>query len=181
MTTPHKMQVKIGAHEFAAEGLEETVKAQFQLFLQAITTTAAATPPVKPSREEKPSPAGDGAGGDGTPKTLPPNFNYERAFRDDDRNGIVSLRTLPTTNDRDLDTVILLIYGIQKLNDEHEASALEVMTGARQSGLTIVRLDRLLAQRPELVRKGGKRRGTRYSLTNLGVNHAERLLQEMFS
>ena len=56
MSEPYKIRVKLGANEFDAEGPEEVVKDQFQLFLEAVKQPVAPTPPP---------PAASGGNGNG--------------------------------------------------------------------------------------------------------------------
>lgn len=172
MTHPYKLQVKIGAAEFTAEGPEDAVKEQFQQFLSAVNQSpAAATTP----KQQPPKAA------NGSPPVVPSPEVLQRAFTTDSR-GIVSLQILPETSDRNADTVLLSIYGFHQVGQLESVPATQLMDAVERTGLGLDRLDRTLAQYiPRFIRRGGVRRGTRYSLTNQGKAHAAQLLAELTS
>jgi hypothetical protein len=162
----YKLRIKLGASEFEAEGPEETVKAQFEAFLAAAshleqTTTTARAMDLGPAQGPK------------------ADATVDRAFSQD-REGYVSLRVLPATQDRVADALLLLLYGFRTLKQSDEVPATTLMEAARQSGLQIQRIDRSIAPHEELITKGGTRRGGRYGLNNRGIARAESLLAGLF-
>jgi hypothetical protein len=178
---PYKLSVKVGSAEFSAEGPEAAVKEQFAAFLEIVSSQpVAGTKPADAKRLPADTPE--------VPSVVIGNGTFEpgvdRSCLDEayivDSKGLVSLRTLPPTEDRQADTLILLMYGHRALRQQPNVSADALINGARQSGLTLDRLDRVLGGYTHLHRKGGVRRGTRYTLNNPGIAHAEGILREMF-
>ena len=173
---PYKLHVKLGQAEFNAEGPEQIVREQFELFLRALNegkgkplapTTPAPGPPVPPEESPDPEPAG-----------LPPEVR-DRAFVKD-AQGMVSLRVLPRTSETAADTLLLIMYGYKTLKALSEVPVIDLLRAAKQSGVPLDRIDRSIAPRRSLVNKGGLKRGSRYGLNNQGVAHVEKLLRSMF-
>lgn len=169
MAETHKLHVKIGQHEFEAEGQEQVVNEQYEKFLAAVSTSPIQPPSIHTENKVQKVETRDGI----APELL------ERAFSVDNE-GIVSLRVRPNTATRNADALVLILYGFRVLRQSSEVPVLAVMEAARQSGIQIERADRAIAPHNELVIRGGTRRGGRYGLNNAGVVHAENLLREMF-
>jgi hypothetical protein len=190
MTPPYKLRVKVGHSEFEAEGPEDAVREQFRLFLDAMN----AAPPPLPDSPRLPAaspPSDDRFAPTPPPVPLalgpaagpPPTGGIDadllsRAFANHAKNG-VSLRVLPSTQERAGDALLMLLYGFRTLKQQDDVSALILMDAAKQSGLQLERVDRTLARISQYVLRGGHHRGTRYGLTNPGVLRAETLLREM--
>lgn len=183
MTIPYKLKVRVGDAEFEAEGSEDAVRDQFDLFmgcladrplrkhLHANDDNADEQDDDEPDDEVPPVSRSQG------PSSISDDV-FNRAFRVDGEK--IALRTLPNGDSTTADALILIIYGITRFSKKHEAIAGDVTAAARQSGITLSRIDRTLAECETLVRKGGKKRGTRYTLTNPGISRAEELLNSMF-
>ncbi len=172
---PHRLRVRLGNAEFDAEGDEATVKEQYKMFLDAVQRAPNIDQPVtRPQQEpaenfsEDPAIATTGLG----------QPDLERVFTT--TQGVISLRVLPQGKTKDADALLLLLYGIQKLKHEHDALGTQIMKAARQSGLRIDRVDRVISTHRDFYIRGGRRRGARYSLNNQGIAKAEKILEEMF-
>ena len=161
---PYKLHVKIGDAVFEAEGPKDTVEAQFQLFLEL----ARNAPPPPPSPIEPPAPQ--------TRETL---TDEESRQLFDDEGELISLHVLPPTENRQRDTLLLLLWGYRVLKRQVAVTAGELIHAARQSGLKLDRIDRILNASTEYVRSGGAKKGKRYSLNNQGINHAAQLARSM--
>jgi len=176
MTHSTRVQMKIGDAEFIAEGSEESVNRQYQLFLNALAARGAA-PAAAPMSDDPPPPPppppGNGANGATVPATI-----LHHAFITN-ANGI-SLRALPTTDDSVTDTILMLLYGYRVLNERLDVSAGDLTEAVRASGIQTTRIDRIIG-RSTLIRRAGSKRGTRYSLNNLGITRAQTLLREMYA
>jgi hypothetical protein len=175
MSQAHKLKIRIGAAEFEAEGLEDTVNRQYEQFLKALAAAPSggggaspAPPPPGPERRDgaEAEPAAD--------ENL-----VKRAFLQDKKGG-VSLKVLPKSDNQEADTLLLLLYGYSIVKGETELLGGRLLNAARQSGLTLERVDYAIGARGEYIQKGGFRRGARYSLNNLGVSYARDLLRRMF-
>lgn len=204
MTEATKVFVQFGTAKFKAVGSEAIVRDQYDAFMGAIATL----PPelfAENGRSKKPSatratvtvPPEEGLpegyheqwNGDADPvdadedvhRTNGAEIDSEllsRAFRADDKS--VSLRVLPQGDKPNENALLLLIWGYQRLKGANEVGAVELTESARASGLNLDRIDRTIARMHLHVRRGGRRRGTRYQLNNQGMARAEELLKRMF-
>jgi hypothetical protein len=173
MTANYKLQVKLGVAEFNAEGPEETVKEQFQLFLAA----AAAAPVTANNGSGSASTVGV-SGSTGATVAIDSDL-LSRFFQEDDEES-VSLRVLPKTAEkRDADSLVLLLYGHRALKSQQDVVATRVLKAAKQSGLTIDRIEKVLGVHEALYSRGGIKKGTRYGLNNQGIAYAEDLIRKM--
>ena len=93
----------------------------------------------------------------------------------------LSLHVLPKTKNSVADSLVLLIYGFQKLLGLEAVSSIALMEAAKQSGLRIDRVDRNIpVEHGKLVIRGGQGKGTRYSVNNRGAAYAQELLEKLF-
>src|SRR5690349_8042199 len=121
-----KLRLKVGIHEFDAEGPAEEVNARFESWKEMIDGLPA------PSRQprtmgvsdalfgrssfgplEQPPPAG-------SPIEEPPKVQNPyavRVFSVDERRDLLTLRVQPAGETRESDSVLLLIYGYGELRD----------------------------------------------------------------
>ena len=190
----YKLCVRVGGHEFKAVGPEHAVREQFDLFLTAVASVpAAATNPAKPAKVATLN--GRQPQGSSDPD-LPPGYHDQfdeaetnghgskiasdllnRAFRVDGE--VVSLRVLPDGDDAHADAMLLLIYAFQAILGANEVGAVVLTEAARRSGINLTRIDRTIARMNGYIRKGGRRRGTRYQINNPGMAKAEEILLKM--
>jgi hypothetical protein len=166
MGTSYKIHVKIGDSEFSAEGTEALVKEQYDRFLEIVGNKPAADR-SRPS-DQKPNSNGNGI-------APPPRDKLSRLF-EVDGNGLVSLRILPRTDNRDADALLLILYGFKTQADKADVNSGQLMVAAKQSGLQMDRIDRVIAVHKQYVTDGGFKRGKRYGLNNQGVNKAQDLI-----
>lgn len=165
---PYHLKVKIGNDEFDASGSQEVVRDLYGLFLEARRSAPAALPPA----------TGD------KPKDVKDNDDESVSQDKIDRvfvvrNDVISLRTLPETDNSAADALLMLIWAHLVMRNEQHVSALDLMSSARLSGLQIDRIDRVISARQQMFQRGGAKRGTRYSLNNAGISHARRLVLGM--
>jgi hypothetical protein len=171
LAVPHRVKVRLGIHEFEAEGTEESVNKQYEMFLQTAQLVPAA--PIKGTNGRAASDPADPA----DPEELDALWN--RAYRYE--NDIVSLHVLPQTDAANADAIVVILYGFRVLQKLDTVSSTTLMEAAKQSGLRIDRIDRALpAAYNAFVIKGGNGRGSRYSLNNRGLARAQELLEQMF-
>src|SRR3989442_13476553 len=101
----HKLRIKIGPHEFEAEGTKEAVAAQFEAWQQLV----ASLPPEKPD-----------AGRPKIPRTVTEIKTPEGrtapwdVFYVDDKRKLVTLRVHPSGENRDGDAGLLILYGYRQ-------------------------------------------------------------------
>ncbi len=86
------------------------------------------------------------------------------------------LRKLP---ERTADTLVLVLYGMLKLQDRSWVHAPGMTSAARASGARFDRADRLLAGYQDLIEGVGNRRAKRYRLTAAGREHCARLVDAL--
>lgn len=156
------IKTKIGGHEFEASGPVDFVAAQFQAFMQSISslqtksTTDSATigDTIKQNQADT---VGD--------KHVP----IERVLHVSGR--IVSLTALPSSME---DSALLIMLGHKDLRNNPAVTGQEIGDGLAQSGRPVARVDRVM-EKPiaeAFVLKSGVRRATRYRLTNQGLSKA---------
>src|SRR5688572_17943197 len=97
----YRLKIKIGDHEFDAEGPADVVQAQFEVFKELVLTAPASKPADHKPTERQPEENGNGGGGNGdTPLEL------DKIMRSDGR--LVSLTVRAESVD---DGVLLIMLG----------------------------------------------------------------------
>jgi hypothetical protein len=198
VATAYKVRIKLGQAEFDAEGPEDTVKKNLAEFLEIAPTCAERVakeprgfdfrdllgPPRAPNNKER-------ADASAVTATETPSSTREtsvdprvlnRLFKDNG-DGLISLRVLPKqSEDRAADTLFLLLYGFLILKGQSEVMSRDLLTCARQSGVSLDRIDHTLDRQRyhSLYTRGGSRTGTRYALTNPGILRAEEVASGIF-
>jgi hypothetical protein len=194
---PYKVFARFGNAVFKAEGPQEAVKDQFDLFMGVLGSKLEAVQSNGSNGHQKKKPAerivddpdlpeghheqfdeDEASPQNGEAGTIPKEL-IERAYRID--GNALSLRVLPQTKDRDADALLLLVYGYHALREQKEVGATQLTASARQSGVMLSRIDRTLAKMKSFVMRGGHGKGTRYQIANPGIVKAEKMLREMFA
>lgn len=164
----HRIKMKIGVHEFEAEGPKDIVTAQFNAFLKAVEkipgaalAAALAEPPPSP-----PTPA--------TPQEVS-NAILERVFRPGDT---LTLAALPSGDNAKSDAMLALLYGYLKIKGEISVTGTSLMKSAKQSGVIFERVDRIMdTLMPAFVLAAGVKKARRYQLNNPGIVRAEEIIK----
>lgn len=172
----HKLRVRIGDHEFEAEGSEESVERQFALWKEILATAAPKTP--APALASPPPavilPPPLPQGGMATPEGL------DRAFRRD--GPIITLSVIPNGPNRDADAGLLVLLGHRLLLTEDNITGTRLLQGLNRSGVSVDRADRMFGDyMPQYVIRSGARKAVRYRLTNLGINKAQEVARELLA
>jgi hypothetical protein len=169
----YKLHLKIGLHEFSAEGPTEQVKQDFELWKTMIDGLPTGS---KGSAQSLP-------GGDKDISTAEPpdKQQLERVYLLDERHDLLSLRILPRSDDRNGEALLLLMLGFRLAKGLDEVMVTQLKPALRQSGCLVERVDQVAGKyvRQGLLNKGGMGKGGRYSLTNLGLERATTLLGEI--
>ncbi len=168
----YRLKIKVGEHEFEAEGPVETVQAQFVAFTELVSSL--------PSKTEKPreqdvseTPADNAENQNQNGNTAQrPQLDLERIMRVDGR--AVSLTVRPNSA---TDAVLLLLLGHRQLRSTDSVGGTEIAEGLRESGQPTVRPDRVTDR---LTAEGavitvGAHRSRRYRLTNVGMARAQEI------
>lgn len=174
----HRLRMKVGPHEFEAEGTPDEVNRQFDLWKQLIAAAPAApnnAQPVPPLGAATTTPDVPAASGQPDPAPVPDIFVA------DARKGIVSLRIHPPGESRDADAGLLLVYAFRRLLDVEQVLAGHLKDALELSGIRVDRIDRTIGayHQAGLLMKSGFGKGGKYSLTLTGLQRAERLAREL--
>ena len=155
-----RVRLKLGEHEFEAEGPPADVDAQFAAFRALVWP-----PPLPPPAAEAPLPV-----------ALPPadltRAELTRLMRLEGR--IVSLITAPASVEGG---ILLALYGQKLLRNNERVMGGEIIEGIRRSGRLVERVD---YHNHKLMRAGdvvvmGSGRAARYRLTKQGEEKAQAL------
>jgi hypothetical protein len=170
----YRLHLKIGVHEFSAEGPVEVVQRDFELWKSLILEQPAQ--PVQSAqidRTEKPSQA----------TNQPSKEQLEKVYLADEKQDMLSLRILPRSDDRNADAMLLVIFGYKTVKGVDQTMVTQLKSALRQSGCMVDRIDQAAAKyvRQGFLNKGGMGKGGRYSLTNLGAEKAAALVSDLAS
>jgi len=163
-----RLRVKIGPYEMEAEGPRDFVEKHYGSFSEKIpqpnqlaTVPKPQTPSVTESNDDQES-----------------QSTYASIFRVEGR--FVTLTAKPIGDDQELDGLLLILLGHKEMRGADNVSADELLYGMKQSGFGIDRTDRLAirAEAQSLITRTGVRRGTRYRLTNPGIEKARKVADE---
>jgi hypothetical protein len=165
----YRLKLRIGEHEFEAEGPSDIVTKQFEAF-QAMIQALASAPAKQPEK-----PADGGKGGEVPAPGLASEEDLGKIFQVSGR--YVSLTARP---ERVSDAALLLLFGQKRLRGQDLVTGAELLEGLKQSGYQEDRADRVMDKiDPTLYNKTGLRRGVKYRLTNPGVTQAQGLVSEL--
>lgn len=156
----YRIKVKIGEHEFEAEGSPELVKSQFEDFKQIIGNAPRQTA-AGGAKQQKPP---------GEPATNGGELQLEKISKVEGR--VVSLTIKPEAESV---AAMLIMLGQRTYRANETVTASEIKDGLEQSGYHPNRIDRLmqpLADEGSVVRIG-ERKGARYRFTNQGLAKAQ--------
>jgi hypothetical protein len=164
-----RIKIRIGDHEFEAEGPPDMVQAQFEAFtelikLQPISRTEPATSADKTEVISSPTP------------TVMPHVKLEKIMSVDGR--VVSLTALPSSTE---EAALLIMLGNKDMRNNLTVTGQEIGDGLAQSGQIVARVDRIMEKHIQdaLVLKIGVGRGTRYRLTNQGLSRALSIAKDL--
>jgi hypothetical protein len=161
----YKLKIKLGQHEFEAEGPVDVVQAQFNAFKELIPGT-----PSKPVAEV--------AQNENEEKPLMNHQPLERILKADGR--VISLTAKCETID---EAVLLILLGQKEMRANQEVTGSEIMDGLAQSGYKLRRVDTVMNK---LGTDGstitmGIHRGRRYRLSNSGLAKALNVAKEVIA
>jgi hypothetical protein len=174
MADHYKMSVKLpGGFEFTAEGPQESVDAQYKLWLQAVEAAQKHPPGVDlnsqglAAKRHKPQMSAD------------IEEVVGRVYRLDKDKKTLSLTVLPKTDDAQADALLLLLYGYSHFFHEESVLGGKLMTAANVSGIQLSRVDKVLERHKDKLTTAGLRRGRTYGLNNPGKVFAVSLLERI--
>jgi hypothetical protein len=160
-----RIKIKIGEHEFEAEGPAKVVQEQFEAFKQLI-----AKPP-----QQAATPSGDTLDKSIRTRNADGDIPFDKIYKVEKR--IVSLTTKPESETY---AAMLIMLGQKAYRENETVTASEIKDGLSQSGYRPERINRImqpLADEGSVVRIG-VRKGTRYRFTNQGFSKAQSAAKE---
>jgi len=175
MGSPYRIQVRIGSHEFVAEGDESSVRADYQRFLTQIGQTTIAAPTILTDIPERPV-RHTAMMAQADLRLSPYEIEQLYAVEGEAVFLKVKLRTL----ERGPDGLLLLVLGFHQVlgKVEVEAGVLKKCGWKSPIGTQGLRLDRLMLKRAKYLDKEGISRGTSYALNVLGWRYAVELARQ---
>src|SRR5438552_581863 len=127
----YKLKIKLGEHEFDAEGPVDVVQAQFATFRELIEALP------KTARQTTPAPINlDAPFQSTTPPSLKGELMLDKIMRQEGR--VVSLTARGASLE---DEILLLLLGQRKLKSNDSVSGGEILDGLRLTGRTVNRID----------------------------------------
>ena len=172
----HKLRIKIGQHEFEAEGDADIVKQQLEEFKAIISEHR--TPEQKlPDNDIPPLvPSQQPPLGIGTAELL------SKVIRMEEKKPL-TLSVLPRGDQRESDAALVLLLAYSRARRQQEVGGAALLEGLKVSGYSLDRVDRIMDRMIEtaepLVLRTGVRRGVKYRLTTRGVTRAQVVVEEM--
>ena len=184
MTDSYKLVIKLPTGgEFSGEGDKEAVREDYERFLEALKCLPIQAPPPLPVAPPTEATPNFRTYSDGNTVLTVAEGGVDRAVMERlfsvDRTGTVSLRALPRSENKHAEALMALLYGHQVLRGEHSVTSGRLMKDARQSGIQVDRIDRILNTQSSFVTAAGFKKGRRYGLNNPGAKRAEEILTEI--
>lgn len=184
-----KLRVTMGANDFEAEGSQEYVEKQFDIFIETLERFGFAKdiePKDPPANKKDAARAVGGNGQSGTAapayppagSPLPISLESMRKIAHQDGD-LITLTALPTGETAEADGLMLLLLAHKAMRSLDSVPTDDVLAGMRQSGYTVERLDRIVQSIETLVIRTGVKRGTKYRLTNPGMIRAKAVAEQL--
>ena len=172
--------MKVGPHEFEAEGTPEEVNQQFALWKELILGVPATAPATAPAPVPAVAQATTTHEAAAQPRTTS-DQPVPEIFDVDAKKNMVSLRIHPPGESRDADAGLLLVYAFKRLLSVDQVLAGHLKDALEVSGIRVDRIDRTIGayQQSGLLMKSGFGKGGKYALTMTGLQRAERLAREL--
>ena len=181
-----KLRLKIGINEFEAEGSQEFVEKEREVFLEGIDANEQGEEPHPEEHEENP-PGSDAAGqtAPAAPGKDPPVSTADMAklaHQDKSRKDLITLTALPQESEsQKQDALLLLLLAHRVIRNVENVKATDVLNGMKQSGIAVSEISGLVDKISTLVLRTGVRKGTKYRLSNPGVQKAKSVATTLLS
>lgn len=180
MDDTHRLKIRIGPHEFEAEGPADVVREQFQLFKEMVAAVSVAVPPTQQAQSEVSNVAPPSIPPADTGQTAPVNAEaLAKIVKQDGR--VISIVVKP----KGVEDGIIMILLAQKIFRQIDwATGSEIMDGLTHTGgYSVGRVDRLMEKLSEAgdVIVTGEHRRKRYRLTNAGVSRAQKIASDLLA
>ena len=175
-----KLRIKLGNCEFEAEGGENCILEQFEVF-QKLCRDMTINHELDNSHDNTgemdrslPSPSSPQ-----TKESLPKEVErpLRKILHQFPVSPFLACSILPLGKNKDADTVLILLLGFRIFRNQQGVSVLNLNQALKKSGVSPYRLDRMLSAhtKDQLVLKAGKGKGGGYQLTQKGTLRAQEL------
>lgn len=166
----HRLKMRVGPHEFEAEGTEEAVDRRLETFKQLVAqlgSQSKANPPALIHNCAKASEVGSVAQ---EQSPLASIFRME--------GKTLTLTARPNSRE---DALLLLLLAHKSLRGTDLVPVSELLAGIKLSGFTVERMDELAPTlvTENLLLKIGQRNGSKYRLTTPGMQQAQTLADSL--
>jgi hypothetical protein len=179
-----KLRLKIGANEFEAEGPEEYVKGERQIFLENF---AGAQDEKEETGDDEEVPL-DGGDKRGNAASNPSGVSIasvdiaKLAGQDRNDKDLIILTALPQDPEtQKQDALLLLLLAHKVIRGVDNVKATDALNGMKQSGIQIDAISQVTDKIPQWVLKTGVRKGSKYRLSSPGVQKASAVAQTLLS
>lgn len=171
----YKLRIKVGPHEFEAEGPKDEVTAQFEAWKELIKSF----PETSRANNQTLSKVAGVATEVRTPEGFTATWDI---FNIDDKRKLVTLRVHPTGEQKFADAALLILYGYRQANQQEEVLVTKLKESMEVSGLRPGRVDRTVAPHINagFLMKAGLGKGGKYRLTNTGFAKADEMAKILF-
>ncbi len=159
-----KIRLKVGNHEFEAEGDRESVESQVAAWrdlVSDIIDVEAYSPRYASDRDTAKDRSADATAS---------GVAFDKIFSHAGR--MVSLSVLPTGSNREADAALLIMLGQRHYVREDLVGGTWILRGLAKSGLRPGRVDRLFPEEQDHIVRVGQNRGVKYRLTPSGLSAA---------
>ena len=175
-TGTSKIKMRVGVHEFEAEGSQSFVQAERQRFEALVRATH--VPTETPMAIQ---PQGSIQARSTSSIAAPEKERYAKIFKVDGQGVLALIGQLPG-KDRERDAIILLLLGYQTMLMKNTVTGADLTKSMNHSGYPTIRVDRMMGKynTDGTILTGGKqRRGRYYYLSAPGAEKAKSLAEEM--
>jgi len=171
----YRLKIKLGDHEFEAEGEADVVQAQFAMFKELVASVPVKA--AKPVVDTLPPPVD----GNGEPAENGDRIaGLDKIMKIEGR--VVSLTVRAANPD---EGVLLMLLGQRQYRGNNAVTGSEIVDGLTLSGQRFNRIDRVInklsSDSSGLVITVGQGKGRRYRLTNAGVAAAQGVAQRLIA
>jgi hypothetical protein len=183
MSETRRLKIKIGDAEFEADVPENDVQLMYDRFLSMLAqrrtslfrqNTIDNNAPKRSLAIETPKDTGRCSYPIGNQE--PSDSDTLARVFDLRRDGTIVLKVLPKGPAQYAHTLLLLLYGYHRVKNEGFVLATDLYRSAEQSGSTIRRLASEYASNHRYVVRGGRGKGTNYSLNKEGLGIARDII-----
>jgi hypothetical protein len=165
----YKLKLKIGEHEFEAEGPVDVVQSQFAAFKELIGTI---------NSEAKTTKSNDTSSGAQATVEKYAVSSYDKIMRSDGR--VVSLTVRAGSVQ---EAILVLLLGQRHFRGNDSVTGAEVLDGLQESGQPVNRVDLTMNKLSDegLVITIGVHRAKRYRLSNAGLARAQEISRTLIA